>query len=147
NGGVAALAKEVAATFGVTEYELYLHRSKRDGVSIEMLDLPAVFVNERLAGVAHHEQVFWLSQAFAHIALGTALVHMLPPVEAALVVATAVRNHVPTFGHELGEAATLDAQARRVSKAMPWFKGNRLEPASHKLASVGLDVRQWVSNA
>lgn len=146
-GGVAALAKEVAATFGVTDYELYLHRSKREGVTLEMLDLPAVFVNERLAGVAHHEQVFWLAQAFAHIALGTSLVHMLPPVEAALVVATAVRSHVPTFGSELGDAATLDAQARRVSKAMPWFKGNRLEPASHKLASVGLDVRHWVGNA
>lgn len=147
SGGVAALAKEVGAAFGVQDYELYVHRSKREGVAVEMLDLPAVFVNERVAGLAHAEQVFWLSQAFAHLALGTAVVHLLPPVEAALVMATAVRNHVPGFGQELGDAATLDAQARRVNKAMPWFKGNRLEPASHKLASAGTDIRAWVGNA
>lgn len=145
--GVGQLAREVAAAFGVVEYELYVHRSKREGVAIEMLDLPAVFVNERLAGVSHAEQLFGLAQAFAHLALGTGLVHLVPPAEAALVIAAAVRGHVPGFGQDQGDSAVLDAQARRVSKAMPWFKGNRLEPASLKLASAGVEPRVWVSNA
>jgi hypothetical protein len=72
---------------------------------------------------------------------------LVPPAEAALVLAAAVRGHVPGFGQDLGDAAVLDAQARRVSKAMPWFKGNRLEPASLKLASAGVEPRVWVSNA
>lgn len=146
-GGVAQLAREVAAAFGVVEYELYLHRSKRDGVTIEMLDLPAVFVNERLAGLSHTEQLFGLAQAFAHLALGTSLVHFLPPAEAALVLSAAVRDHVPGFGQDLGDPAVLDAQARRISKAMPWFKGNRLEPAALKFAGSGADPKAWVANA
>lgn len=144
---VATLAKEVAAAFGVVEYELYVHRSKREGVAVEMLDVPAVFINERLATVSHAEQLFWIAQAFGHLSCGTSLVHLLPAAEATLVMASAVRSHVPGYGQELGDAATLDAQARRVSKAMPWFKGNRLEPASQKAASVGFDARAWVASA
>lgn len=146
-GGVGHLAREVAAAFGVAEFELYVHRSKREGVAIEMLDLPAVFVNERVAGLSHTEQLFVLSQAFAHLALGTALVHLLPPAEAALVLTAAVRGHVPSYGQELGDTSVLDGQSRRIAKAMPWFKGNRLEPASHKLASTSIDPRTWVANA
>ncbi len=62
-------------------------------------------------------------------------------------MACAARIHVPTYGLELGDAASLDAQSKRISKAMPWFKGNRLEPAAFKLASAALDQRAWVENA
>src|SRR5690606_7343009 len=79
--------------------------------------------------------------------LGTSLVHFLPPAEAALVLSAAVRDHVPGFGQDLGDPAVLDAQARRISKAMPWFKGNRLEPAALKFAGSGADPKAWVANA
>jgi cellulose synthase operon protein C len=147
SSGVVGLAREVAAALGLLEIDTYLHRSKREGVSIEMGDEPLLFINERVASLPRAEQVFWLASALAHLAQGTAVVHMLPPLEVALLVACATRIHVPTYGLELADAASLDVQSKRISKAMPWFKGNRLEPAALKLASSSLDHRAWVENA
>ena len=41
----------------------------------------------------------------------------------------------------------LDAHAKRISRAMPWFKGSRLEPAARQLGASGLDLKAWVENA
>lgn len=146
-GTVASVAREVAAALGVSEFELYLHRSKREGVSLETTDVPALFVNEEMASLPRVEQVFWLAQALGHIALGTHVVAMMPAHEVVLLLACATRAHWPGFGDELGDAPALDAHARRISKAMPWFKGNRLEPAARQLAAAGLDLKAWVDNA
>jgi tetratricopeptide (TPR) repeat protein len=147
SSGVVALAREVGAALGLAEFDIYLHRSKREGVTLEMGDQPMIFINERVASLPHSEQIFWLASALSHLAQGTAVVHMLPPLEVALLIACAARIHVPTYGMELGDAASLDAHSKRISKAMPWFKGNRLEPAALKLASAALDQRAWVENA
>jgi cellulose synthase operon protein C len=139
-----ALAEDVAQSFAVQEFELYVHRGKSPGVSVEIGEQPALFVNAQVESWEQPEQVFAFARAFVNIARSTWIVDRLSVQQIELLLVCATRGHEPNFGSKLADAATLDAEVKRINKAMPWFKGNRLELAAKAFAATKLDVRRWV---
>src|SRR5690606_1253544 len=109
---LSGVVHEVASALGVTEFEVYMHRSKREGVHLETTDAPALFVNERMATLPRVEQVFWLGHALSHVALQTHAVATMPAHEVVLLLTCATRSYWPGFGDELGDSAALDAHAK-----------------------------------
>lgn len=143
---IRQVADRVATLFGVEEFELYLHAGPGDGISVEMSEHTALFVSKSFASLPAAEQVFLLARVMANVARGLSLVDKLPRRELQALLACTARTHDPGFGSEFGDSATLDAQAKRISKAMPWFSGSRLEPAARSFASAKPDTALWVRN-
>ncbi len=142
-----ALAEDVAGVFGVVDFDLYVHSGGVNGVSVECGDHPSIFIHKDLENRKKTEQVFALARIFANIARGTYVLDKLPVTELELLLVCAARNYQAGFGSELGDPGTLDAQARRINKALPWFKGNRVEPSARAFAQAGLNVQAWAKEA
>jgi tetratricopeptide (TPR) repeat protein len=113
-----ALADRVAAAFGVTAYDLYLHRVRSRGVALELGDPVSLLVPVTLADLAEPQQVFALARAFASMARGLSSIEKLTPRELEVLVAAAVRTVVPGFGSGLTADDLLDEQGRRLVKAL-----------------------------
>jgi cellulose synthase operon protein C len=141
------LADRIGIAFGAGEFDLYVHSLGRPLVSVEYSDVPALFVHADVAMRPKAEQVLLLGRALFNISRGTQLIDMLSPTDLEVLLASAVRNYESTFATELASIETLDAQAKRVSKAMPWFKGNRVEPAARNYAAAGVPVQHWILGA
>ncbi len=142
-----ALAEDVAAVFGVDEFDFYVHGGAQTGVSVECGDVPSLFVHRDFEAKKRTERVFALARVFANIARGTFVVDKLAVTELELLLVCAARNYQAGFGSELGDPGTLDAQARRINKALPWFKGNRVEPSARAFAQSGINVQAWARAA
>ncbi|HEX2731717.1 MAG TPA: tetratricopeptide repeat protein [Polyangiaceae bacterium] len=138
-----AAAEDIAAVFGVVEFDFYVHRGQASGVSVEISDQPAVFANAAIENWGSAERTFALARAFANIARGTWIVDRLSVQQLEMLLVCATRGTEPGFGSKLADSATLDHEVRRINKAMPWFKGSRLEPAARMFASAEIDVRRW----
>jgi tetratricopeptide (TPR) repeat protein len=142
-----ARAEDVAAVFGVSEFELYVHTAGPPGVSVECGDHPVLLVHADLGSQPEHVQVFSFARVFSNIARGISMIDKLDVNELELLLVCAARNHQPGFGSELGDPGVLDSQSRRINKAMPWFKGNRIEGAARVFSQSGISVRSWVKEA
>ncbi len=140
---LAALAEDVAAVFGLGEYELYVHASGATGVSVEVGEQPALFIHKQLAELPKVERIYRLARVMSNMARHISVVDKLPVTELELLLVCATRNYQPGFGAELGDPGTLDSYSKRINKAMPWFKGNRLEPAARAFGQSGLNVQNW----
>lgn len=139
-----ATAEDVAYAFGVQEFDLFVHRGKAAGISVEIGDQPALFVNAQVESWPAAEQVFAFARVFANIARGSWIVDRLSVQQIEMLLVCATRGYEPTFGSALADSATLDAEVKRINKAMPWFKGNRMELAARSFAAAKLDPRIWV---
>jgi tetratricopeptide (TPR) repeat protein len=146
NNSLRHIADRVAQIFGVEEFELYVHQSKAPLVTVELSDAPALFVNANVSALNEAEQVFVFARAFANIARGLHFVDRLGPAELRALFVAAARTQVPRFGEGKGDTKTLDAIGRRITKAMPWFTGGRLETAARTYASARLSFSGWVDN-
>jgi tetratricopeptide (TPR) repeat protein len=147
NHALRQTADRVARLFGVEEFELYIHSGAGAGISVEMSEQPALFVGREVSALSEAEQVFQFARVMTNIARGIAVVDKLPGPDLQVLLACAARTSEPGFGAELGDAVTLDALAKRLSKAMPWFSGGRLEIAARGFASARLDTALWARHA
>src|SRR5690606_25303947 len=106
-----------------------------------------LMVHQSFDALPKTSQVFTLARLFHNVARGIYVLDKLPVTELELLLVCAARNYQPGFGSELGDPGTLDAQARRINKAFPWFKGNRVEPAARVFAQSGINVQAWAREA
>lgn len=91
------LAARVAKVFGATELELYEHAAAEPVVSIELFEVPALILSQRVRRLPITQQVFLLAYALGPIAqrLHPALALRTNELELALV--GAARGVVPSF--------------------------------------------------
>lgn len=146
NNSLRHIADRVALVFGVEAFELYVHQGKAPLVALELSDEPALFVNANVSALNEAEQVFVFARAFANVARGLHFVDRLGPVELRALFTAAARTQSPSFGEGKGDARTLDAIGRRITRAMPWFSGGRLETAARSYAAANLSFSRWVHN-
>lgn len=139
-----ALSEDVAAVFGVSEFDVYVHRTGPPGVSVECGEHPSVFIHAEFDAQPETVKVFTLARIMSNVARGISLVDKLSAQEVELLLVCATRNYQANFGSDLSDPSVLDAQSRRISKAMPWFKGNRLEPSARAFAAASVDSQAWV---
>lgn len=138
------LCDRIAGVFGVGEYDLYAHRARGRGVSIELSDPISVIVPVGLAELPEPQQVFALSRVFANIARGIATIDKLTPREVEVVLAAAARTVAPTFGQGLTSEDFLDDQSKRIGKALSRRNRKTLEElAAQYVSSPAPDFPTW----
>lgn len=146
NNSLRHVADRVAQIFAVEQFELYVHQSKTPLVTVELSDDPALFVNANVSALNEAEQVFVFARAFANIARGLHYVDRLGSTELRALLTAAARTQAPRFGEGKGDPRVLDAIGRRITKAMPWFSGGRLETAARTYAAARLSFSRWLEN-
>jgi hypothetical protein len=139
------LTDRIAAIFGVEHYELYLHRVRARGVSIELSEPPSVLVPASISEFPASAQVFVLARAFANIAMRFHVVDKLTPRELEILVASAARAFAPGFGTGLTSEDILDDQMRRILRALSRRARKALEEATPRyVAGPPVDFAAWV---
>ncbi|MDQ3034772.1 MAG: hypothetical protein M3Y87_20340, partial [Myxococcota bacterium] len=124
------LTDRIAAIFSVEHYELYVHRVRARGVSIELSEPVSVLVPASITELPEPAQVFLLARAFANIAMRFHVADKLMPRELEVLVASAARAFSPGFGAGLTSEDILDDQMKRIQKALSRRARRALEEAT-----------------
>ncbi len=140
-----ALCDQLAGIFGVAEYDLYVHRARGRGVSVELSHPVSLVVPAGLGDAPEGPLVFALARVFANIARDVSAIDKLTPREIEVVLASAVRQVEPSFGRGLTSEDFLDEQSRRIGRALSRRNRRALEELAHAYASAPpADFPGWV---
>lgn len=113
------IANRVAATLEVAGFDLFLHRVRNRGITIEFGAQPALLVPATIMEKDVSTQTFALAKSLAHIARGYHAVEKLTPRELDVLLACAARTVKPDFGSGLTSEEFLNEQTRRLQRAIP----------------------------
>ncbi|MGC4088798.1 MAG: tetratricopeptide repeat protein [Polyangiaceae bacterium] len=139
------LADRIAAIFGVVEYELYVHRAHSGLVEIELTDPYSVLVPAAVTSLSEAEQAFMLSRAFASMRRGLSAIERLNQAQLGILLAAGARLVSPSFGAGEHDEEQLAAQARRLSRALPWLGRGPIEEAAGNYAQAPLvNLPDWL---
>jgi hypothetical protein len=141
------LADRIAALVGLTEYELYVHRTRGRGPGIELDSVPLLLVPAWILEQAESQQVFMLARMLVLCARKCHPVIKLAPRELDVVFAAYARNLVPSFGAGLTSEDILDEQGRRLYKALSRRNRKAIEDTVQRYAAQGgVDLVPWVES-
>ena len=139
---------EVAAIFGVGDFELYLHQSPAIALDIEFTDPVSILVPPFAQQLGESGQAFLLARVFAQIARQLHAVDRLGAEALELLLAGAARSVDATFHAPPGTEETVSGLAKRVSRAMPWLGRGAIEDAARSYASSpSVDFKDWVQRS
>ncbi len=124
------LADEVAGVFGVTDFELFVHRVRTKGVEVELGTAPSLLVPATIAELPEAQQIFLLARPLANIAQRLHPIDKLTPRELEVLLASAARLVSPGYGGGLTSEDFLEEQARRIHKSLPRRARKALEEAA-----------------
>ncbi|HEY3500743.1 MAG TPA: tetratricopeptide repeat protein, partial [Polyangiaceae bacterium] len=140
------LADRVAAIFGVSDFDLYVHGNPAITVEVEFTDPVSVLVPPFVHTLSESAQVFALARAFAGIAQKLHAVERLPPDAIELLLGAAARSVEPSFPATAAGEESIAALARRVSRSLPWLGRGPIEDAAREYAaSPRVDFNDWVA--
>lgn len=122
-------AESIATVFGVEDFDLYVHRAPRRRVDIELTETPSVMVPRQVANVSESLRVFLFARVFASIARRTFAAEKLGGQSLRHLLAGAIRNVEPNHKVDFMSTDDLDAEAKRIMKAMPWRARKPMEEA------------------
>jgi len=122
-------AERVAAVFGIEEFDLYVHRAPRRRVDLELTETPSVMVPRQVASVSESLRVFLFARVFASLARKTFAAEKLGVQQLRHLLAGAIRNVEPSHKVDFMDSEELEAEAKRVMKALPWRGRKPLEEA------------------
>ncbi len=138
------LADRVAQVFGVTDYDLYLHRAHSGSLEVEFTDPPGILVPAHVTNLAEAQQVFLLARPLANVARGLHVVDKLAPPAVGILLTAAARSVAPGFGAGITDEDFLDAHARRVVKAISRRGRRSMEEAAALYAGAPVkDIADW----
>ncbi|HEU4583318.1 MAG TPA: tetratricopeptide repeat protein [Polyangiaceae bacterium] len=137
-------AERVAAVFGIEEFDLYVHRAPRRRVDLELTETPSVMVPRQVASVSESLRVFLFARVFASLARKTFAAEKLNQQQLRHLLAGAIRSVEPTHKVDFMGLEEIEAEAKRVSKALPWRGKKPLEEAVRAyLASSQTPLVDW----
>ena len=119
NHPLREIANRIAAALDVRNFDLFLHRIRNRGITIEFGTHPAVLVPATIMEKDPSTQAFLLTQPMTQIARGYHAVEKLTPRELDVLLASAARIVKPDFGSGLTSEEFLDEQTRRLQRAIP----------------------------
>ncbi len=139
-------ADRIAAIFGgVGEYDLFLAKSGVEHAVILPGGTPTLLVPAALERAKESVLAFELARPLALLSRQLHAVDGLAPEAVARILTAAVRQYAPEF--HLGNAGPeLDAETRRVGKAIPWLQRGRIQDAAGAFAAQPVDALAWVKN-
>ncbi|MBW2159982.1 MAG: hypothetical protein JRH14_08450, partial [Deltaproteobacteria bacterium] len=119
NHPLREIANRIAAALDVRNFDLFLHRVRNRGLTIEFGTHPAVLVPAAIMEKDPSTQAFLLAQPMTQIARGYHAIEKLTPRELDVLLASAARTVKPDFGSGLTSEEFLDEQTRRLQRAIP----------------------------
>src|SRR5690606_8783669 len=119
-----------AGAFGVSDFDLYVHRAHSGLPEVEFTDPVAVLIPEYVSNLGEPQQVFMIARVMANIARCTHAVDKLSPHQLEILLAAAARQVDPSFGTGLADEEYLQSLAKRVYKSFPWLGRGRIEEAA-----------------
>ena len=119
NHPLREIANRIAAALDVRNFDLFLHRIRNRGITVEFGAHPAVLVPATIMEQEPTTQAFLLAQPMTHIARGYHAVEKLTPRELDVLLASAARTVKPDFGSGLTSEEFLNEQTRRLQRAIP----------------------------
>lgn len=144
NEPIRGMAERVASIFAIDDFLLYVHRSRR-GVSVELMDPPAIMLPAAVADMSASQQVFAFARAMSNISVGLYAVDRLTPRELEIVLAAVSRRVSAGYGSGLTSEDVLEDVGKRVYKGMPRRNRKPLDDtASSYVASQSVDFAHFV---
>jgi hypothetical protein len=141
------LADRAASVFGVSEFDLYLHRAHAGSIEVELTEPPAILVPAQVTTYSETQQIFLLARPLANVSRRLHAVNKLAPVEIEMLLAAAVRIVDPTYAMGLTDEDFLTAHSRRVVKALSRRARRAVEETAHAYAaSKRIDFNEWAHN-
>lgn len=142
-----ALADQIGALVGVSEFELFLHRARRRGPGIELDSVPLLVVPSWILEQSESQQAFMLTRMLVLCARKCHPLLKLAPRELEVTFAAYARNWVPAFGAGLTSEDILDDHGRRLAKALSRRTRKLAEESVLRYAAHGgMDLVQWVES-
>lgn len=129
------LADRVAAIFGVSDFDLYVHQMQSIAVEVEFTDPVSVLVPPLVQKLSESGQAFALGRVFAGIAQRLYAVERLPPESIELLLAGAARMVEPSFPATAAGEDAVASLAKRVSRSLPWLGRGSIEDAARAYAT------------
>ncbi len=148
NHPLREIANRIALGLGVGDFDLFLHRVRNRGVSIEFGVHPALMVPATIMEKSASAQTFLLAQPLVHIARGYTAIEKLTPRELDVLLASAARMVKPEFGVGLTSEEFLNEQARIIQRAIPRRDRRAIRDAAAAYAEARrVKFDRWVSAA
>ncbi|MGB8329252.1 MAG: tetratricopeptide repeat protein [Polyangiales bacterium] len=119
NHPLREIADRIAAALDIRNFDLFLHRVRNRGITIEFGVHPAVLAPATIMEKNACTQAFLLAQPMTQIARGYHPIEKLTPRELDVLLASAARIVKPDFGVGLTSEEFLDEQTRRLQRAIP----------------------------
>ncbi len=119
NHPIREIANRIAAALDIRNFDLFLHRVRNRGITIEFGAHPAVLVPATIMEKDPCTQAFMLAQPMTQIARGYHAVEKLTPRELDVLLASAARIVKPDFGSGLTSEEFLNEQTRGLQRAIP----------------------------
>ena len=119
NHPLREIANRIAAALDIRNFDLFLHRVRNRGMTIEFGAHPAVLVPATVMEKDPCTQTFLLAQPMTQIARAYEAVEKLTPRELDVLLACGARTVKPDFGSGLTSEEFLDEQTRRLQRAIP----------------------------
>jgi tetratricopeptide (TPR) repeat protein len=119
NHPLREITDRIAAALDVRNFDLFLHRVRNRGVTIEFGTHPAVLAPATIMEKDASTQAFMLAQPMTQIARGFHPIEKLTPRELDVLLASAARTVKPDFGVGLTSEEFLNEQMRRLQRAIP----------------------------
>jgi tetratricopeptide (TPR) repeat protein len=130
NHPLREIANRIAAALDVRNFDLFLHRVRSRGITIEFGTHPAVLVPATIMEKDPSTQAFLLAQPMTQIARGYHAIEKLTPRELDVLLASAARTVKPDFGSGLTSEEFLNEQTRRLQRAIPRRDRRRVRDAA-----------------
>ena len=119
NHPLREIANQIAAALDIRNFDLFVHRIRNRGITVEFGTHPAVLVPATIMEKDSRTQTFMLAQPMTHIARGYHAVEKLTPRELDVLLASAARTVKPDFGSGLTSEEFLNEQTHRLQRAIP----------------------------
>jgi hypothetical protein len=119
NHPLREIANRLAAALDIRNFDLFLHRVRNRGITIEFGAHPAVLVPATIMEKDPRTQTFMLAQPMTQIARGYHAIDKLTPRELDVLLASGARIVKPDFGSGLTSEEFLNEQTRRLQRAIP----------------------------
>ncbi len=144
---IRALAERIADVLQAGEFELYLAPQYTGGVTLEFSDPVSIVVPGSFAELSEPARAFALGRVLINVARRVPLVGKLSPQEIEVYLASAARNADPNFATGVAGEEFLNAQAKKIHKAVSWGKRRALEDSARLYSrSPAPDVASWVDS-
>ncbi len=141
---IRALAERISDVLQAGEFELYLAPQYTGGVALEFTDPISIVLPGAFAELSEPARAFALGRVLINVARRIPLAGKLSPQEIEVYFAAAARNADPNFGRGVAGEEFLNAQAKKIHKAVSWGKRRALEDSARLYSkSAAGDVANW----